>query len=87
MIGDDHIEKRMEGTGGSPTENNWFLNDIMFSVNLRALKKRINEIIFIGIDLKRSKSDINTLILAGDIIDNIRDEIVLQKDLWGDFHR
>lgn len=82
---DDHLLKRKEVEIVQPsTDNNWILNNLNFSrdqerINWVLLKNTINRIILLGIQLNRPKHEIETIIEAGDLIDNIRDEIELRN--------
>lgn len=48
------------------------------NVNWRLLKKNINNVLIIGNSLNRPKTEIQVLIDAGDVIDNIKDELDLE---------
>lgn len=62
-----------------PANKYLFLNDLSISESyqssLKSLKNTINKLIFIAMDLKIPQEKIEILVAAGDVIDNIIDEL------------
>lgn len=63
-----------------PANKYLFLKDLSISesllLDLTFLKNGLNKFIFRAIDLGRLQNEIKTLISAGDIIDNISDQLI-----------
>lgn len=77
-------EKGVKEAAPLPINKDWTLDNLNLSgkkpkMDWTLLKNTINKIIFLGIQLNRPKHEIETLIKAGDLIDNIMDEIELRN--------
>lgn len=77
-------EKGVKEAAPLPIYKNWTLDNLNLldkntKINWALIKKTINTVIFLGLQLNRPKHEIETLISAGDLIDNIRDEIELKN--------
>ena len=73
------IKEKKEVLELLPANKYLFLNDLSISESyqssLKSLKNTINKLIFIAMDLKIPQEKIEILVAAGDIIDNIIDEL------------
>lgn len=81
------LERDMSGDfGRSPITKGYISDNKNLSnkkpeIDWTFLKSTINQVILIGIQLDRPKHEIGTLIDAGDLVDNIRDEIELKNHI------
>lgn len=73
------IKEKKEVLELLPANKYLFLNDLSISESyqssLKSLKNSINLLIFKAMDLKISQEKIEILVAAGDVIDNIIDEL------------